>query len=95
MKIDPIELAVSEGRVRFAPQVLLTPAPAELVHGQAKLIDRVKVTPQMTATWLKYIAPAVAEATETHGNLSLDLNGSKDPAIQSRNFQRRRETGSP
>jgi hypothetical protein len=79
VKIEPIELAVSEGRLRLAPQVLLTPAPAEFIHGQAKVIDRVQVTPQMTATWLKFIAPAVAEATETQGELSLDLTGAKIP----------------
>jgi translocation and assembly module TamB len=79
VKTNPIELAVSDGRLRLAPQVLLTPAPAELVHGQAKVIERVKVTPQMTATWLKFIAPALAEATETRGELSLDLTGAKVP----------------
>jgi hypothetical protein len=79
VKTDPIELAVSKGRVRLSPQVVLTPAPAEFVHGQAKVIDRVQVTPQMTATWLKFIAPAVAEATQTQGELSLDLSGAKVP----------------
>jgi hypothetical protein len=79
VKIDPIELAVSKGRVRLSPQILLTPAPAEFVHGQAKVIDRVQVTQQMTATWLKFIAPAVAEATQTQGELSLDLTGAKVP----------------
>jgi hypothetical protein len=79
VKFDPIELAVSKGRVRLTPQVALTPAPAEFAHGQARVIDRVQVTPQMTATWLKFIAPAVAEATETQGELSLDLTGAKVP----------------
>jgi hypothetical protein len=79
VKFDPMELAVSKGRVRLAPQVVLTPAPAEFVHGQAKVIERVQVTPQMTTTWLKFVAPAVAEATETQGELSLDLTGAKIP----------------
>ncbi|HJS06468.1 MAG TPA: hypothetical protein VJ809_02385, partial [Pirellulales bacterium] len=79
VKCDPIELAVSKGHVRLSPQIVLTPAPAEFVHGQAKVIDRVQVTPQMAATWLKFIAPAVAEATETQGELSLDLTGLKVP----------------
>jgi translocation and assembly module TamB len=39
----------------------------------------VRVTPEMTASWLKYVAPAVAEATETQGELSLDLTGAKVP----------------
>jgi hypothetical protein len=79
LQIKPVELAVSEGRVRLSPQVVLTPGPAELVHGQAKVIERVRVTPEMTASWLKYVAPAVAEATETQGELSLDLTGAKIP----------------
>jgi hypothetical protein len=82
LKIDPVELAVSEGRVRLSPQAQLTPPPAELTHDRGKLIERVRVTPEMTATWLKYIAPAVAEATQTEGNLSLDLEGAKVPLFQ-------------
>jgi hypothetical protein len=33
----------------------------------------------MTASWLKFVAPAVAEATETQGELSLELTGAKIP----------------
>ncbi|MEX2141871.1 MAG: hypothetical protein WD894_21580 [Pirellulales bacterium] len=79
LQIKPVELAVSEGRVRLSPQIVLTPGPAELVHGRALVIERVRVTPEMTASWLKYVAPAVAEATETQGDLSLDLTGAKVP----------------
>ncbi len=79
LRVKPVELAVSEGRVRLSPQVVLTPGPAELVHGQAKVMERVRVTPAMTASWLKYVAPAVADATETQGELSLHLAGAKLP----------------
>jgi hypothetical protein len=79
VRIQPVELAMSEGRVRLSPQVVLTPGPVELVHGQGRVIERVRVTPEMTASWLKFVAPAVAEATETQGELSLDLTGAKAP----------------
>jgi len=79
LRINPIELAVSGGRVRLSPQVLLTPTPAELILDRGKVIEQVRVTPEMAASWLKYIAPAVAEATQTEGQLSLDLDGAKVP----------------
>lgn len=81
-KIEPIDLKVGEGRVRLSPQVLLTPGPMELLLERGKVIDRVNVTPEMTAGWLKYVAPAVAEATQTQGTLSLDLNGARVPLEQ-------------
>jgi hypothetical protein len=81
LNVTPIELAVSEGRVRLAPLVRLTPGPAELTLPQGKVIEKVRVTPQMTSGWLKYIAPTIAEATRTEGTLSLELEGGRVPLM--------------
>jgi hypothetical protein len=81
LKVTPIDLAVSEGRVRLAPSVRLTPGPAELTLPRGRVIERVRVTPQMTAGWLKYIAPTIAEATRTEGTLSLELEGARVPLM--------------
>jgi hypothetical protein len=78
-RIKPAELTVSGGRVRLAPEIVLTPAPAVLTHPNGKLIDHVRVTPAMTSSWLKFVAPAVAEATQTEGEVSLDLQSAKVP----------------
>ena len=82
LSVRPVELAVSGGKVRLFPKAILTPTPAVLIQERGKLIERVRVSPEMTATWLKYIAPAAAEATETQGELSLDLDGAKIPLFK-------------
>lgn len=79
LRAQPLDLAVSEGRVRLAPQILLSPGPAELMLDRGKVIEKVSVTPEMTASWLKYVAPLLAEATQVEGRMSLELGGAKVP----------------
>ncbi len=81
LRTKPIELAVSEGRVRFSPTVQLTPGPAMLTLPRGRVIEKVRVTPQMTSGWLKYIAPTIAEATRTEGTLSVELEGARVPLL--------------
>jgi len=82
VKVDPIDMQLGEGRLKLAPNILLTPAPAELVLGPGLAIDRVRVSPEMTATWLKYVAPAMADATRADGTLSVNMQGAKVPLFQ-------------
>ena len=49
---------------------------------RGRVIEKVRVTPQMTSGWLKYIAPTIAEATRTEGTLSLELEGRRAPAVE-------------
>ena len=81
LRTKPIDLAVSEGRVHLAPSVQLTPGPAMLTLPRGRVIEKVRVTPQMTSGWLKYIAPTIAEATRTEGTLSVELEGVRVPLL--------------
>ena len=77
--VDPIDMAVSNGRVKLAPRILLNENPAVLVVDRGRMLDRVHLTPEMCKAWIKYVAPLLADATKTEGVLSLDMTGAKLP----------------
>lgn len=67
----PIRCDVSEGRLAWQPNVRLFPAPAYLQVRDEPLLQRVRVTPEMCAGALRYIAPMLAGATQVEGSFSL------------------------
>ena len=77
--IKPVQIAVSEGSVLLAPTVLLARQPRELSLPKGPLVREVRVTPEVCAEMLKYIAPVVADATQTDGRFSIDLEGARVP----------------
>jgi len=79
ISVDPLDMAVSNGRVRLAPRVLLNENPAVLVLDRGRMLDSVQLTPEMCKAWIKYVAPLLADATKTEGILSLDMTGAKLP----------------
>ncbi len=80
----PLELVVSGGKVTLAPQVLLNDRPALLQVPSGPVIENVELTDEVCDSWMKYIAPIVAQATRAQGRFSLDLDESRvalaDPA---------------
>ncbi len=79
VNIGPLDIPVSEGRLKTAPRVLLnSPTPAIVVE-RGPLIENVRISPEMCSLWLKYVAPLVAEATRAEGKFSLSLEGGSVP----------------
>ncbi|MEQ8787609.1 MAG: hypothetical protein RIC55_15000 [Pirellulaceae bacterium] len=78
-QVTPIDLPVSGGRVQFAPQFLLNRQPMLMVAGKGQVFENVAITPIMCRTWLKYVAPLVADATEVKGTFSTTLEGATVP----------------
>jgi hypothetical protein len=80
----PLELVVSGGKVTLAPQVLLNDRPALLHVPSGPVIENVELTDEVCDSWMKYIAPIVAQATRAQGRFSLDLDETRvalaDPA---------------
>jgi hypothetical protein len=80
----PLELVVSGGKVTLAPQVLLNDHPAMLQVPSGPVIENVELTDEVCDSWMKYIAPIVAQATRAQGRFSLDLDETRvalaDPA---------------
>lgn len=73
MQVTPIDLPVSGGRVQFAPRFLLNQQPMLMVADRGQVFEHIAITPAMCRTWLKYISPVVADATDVKGNLSTSL----------------------
>jgi hypothetical protein len=84
VRIDPLSLAVAEGRLTAAPQVRLDPAPSELTLPAGPLLEGVRISPEISETMLKYIAPVLAGATDSQGHFSLALAGARVPLEQPR-----------
>jgi len=79
LAIGPLDIPLAEGRLRAAPQLTLTsPRPSMRVPA-GTLLEGVRISPEMCAQWLKFVAPLVAEATRAEGTLSLNLEGGELP----------------
>jgi hypothetical protein len=84
VSMRPLELAVSGGKVTLAPQVLLNDSPAMLAIPAGPVIENVELNDEVCDSWMKYIAPVVAQATRAQGRFSLELDETRvalsDPA---------------
>lgn len=78
-QFSPIETTVADGKLHLTPQVRFDRSPALLLLPAEKVIDRVQITPQLCDSWLKYVAPLMADATQIDGQFSLDVNGGTLP----------------
>ena len=77
--LGPLDLPLSDGKLTLAPQVRLAAEPMDLVMGSGPVLQRVKLTPEMCHSALKYVAPVLAEATRAEGLISIDVSGARIP----------------
>jgi hypothetical protein len=68
------EIPVSGGILRWDLQSDLTAPQTVLIQKPMTVLENVAITPQMCQSWLKYVAPLLAEATAVDGRLSLELS---------------------
>ena len=69
-----IEMAVNEGRVALRPVVDLTGKSPLLTVAQGTVIDKVRITPEMCHSAIKYALPILADVAEAEGRLSVQLD---------------------
>ena len=81
---QPIDVAVSEGRLTFAPVVRLTPTPTEIYIPRGPLLTNIHLSPEMCKRGLKFIAPIVAETTVAEGRFSVSMDGGRIPLADPR-----------
>ena len=78
------DLPINEGTIRLNSQLRLDRSPAMIVLQSDRVIDKVRLTPELCAGWLKFVAPIMADATRVDGRFSVVLaNGTlplSDPA---------------
>ena len=79
LQIQPLDLAVSDGRVRLASQVRLAPEPAELHVQPGRVAEAVRINRRMCDSFLQYIAPVLAGVATAEGRFSIELDGCRIP----------------
>ena len=79
VRIEPLSLAIGEGRLTASPQVRLDPEPSELLLPAGPLVTNVRISPEVSEAMLKYVAPVLAGATQSDGLFSLQLEGARVP----------------
>ncbi len=76
---SPLALNLGSGQVRVAPTLHLNSNPMLIVLEQSPLAQGVEISPQMCASWLKYVTPLLANAATAKGRFSVDLSGAQVP----------------
>ena len=79
LQFAPLQVPVSEGQFRAVSRIDLNATPASLALDKGQLIDNVRISPEMCRTWLKYVAPLLADATRAEGRFSALLDGARVP----------------
>jgi hypothetical protein len=80
--IGPVDIPLSEGRLKAAPRILLNDRVPALVMDRGPLLEDVRISPEMCQLWLKYVAPMLADVTRAEGKFSLSLQGAAVPLAQ-------------
>ncbi len=65
---------MGQGFVNLAGQVHYRPGPAWVQLDRGVVAESVRVTPEMTSRWLKYLAPLAADATQIDGTLGAEID---------------------
>jgi translocation and assembly module TamB len=79
VRIEPLSLAVGEGRLSATPSVRLDPQPAEFSLPAGPLLTNVRISPEVSEAMLKYVAPVLTGATQSEGLFSMQLDGARLP----------------
>jgi hypothetical protein len=77
----PLDTSINEGRLHFTPQVRLDQSPALIVLPREKVIDQVRLSPELCSSWLKFVMPLLADAAEVEGKFSLDVTAGTLPVM--------------
>lgn len=75
----PIDTTIAQGKLHFTPQIRLDRNPSILVLPTERVIDGVQVSPELCNSWLKYVAPLLANATQIDGQFTLDTTSGALP----------------
>ena len=79
VRVEPLNVPLAEGHLRVAPRLELGEPPLRMVLDEGPLIERVRISPEICAGWLKYVAPLLADATRAEGQFSVSLDGASIP----------------
>jgi translocation and assembly module TamB len=85
IKFRPIQTTISDrrsgqsGNLNVIPSLQLRSDAGELVLEKSTLLSGVQISQELSNSWLKFIAPVMAESTRTEGTFSLELDSAHIP----------------
>lgn len=79
VKLDPVEASFGGGKVRVEPSLALNSKDYDLTFAKGRVVDNAKLSPAACANALGYALPAIANAAQADGLLSLDLDDARVP----------------
>ena len=74
-----VALPVAQGRISASPMIDLHRGSPILLHKEGRVIEKVRLSPEICAKWLKYVAPMLADVAEANGHFSVDLKRANVP----------------
>ena len=69
----PISTTIAEGTLHLTPRIRLDRNPALIVLPEEKILDQVRISPELCNSWLKFVAPLLSDATQIDGKISLNV----------------------
>ena len=72
--VDPATVPMDVGRLNLAGEVHYRPGPLWFEQRPGLFAEDVRLEPAMCRSWLKYLAPLAADATEVAGTFSVELD---------------------
>ncbi|MCA9040393.1 MAG: hypothetical protein KDA65_08610 [Planctomycetaceae bacterium] len=81
LRIEPVSLQVAEGRVNLSPHIRFDQASPTLHLDPSKVMENIKLTPELCADLLQYVAPMLSDVSQVEGHFSMDINSAQIPLM--------------
>lgn len=81
VKLDPVEASFGGGKVRVEPSLALNSKDYDLTFAKGRVVEKARLSPAACANALGYALPAIANAAQADGLLSLDLDDARVPLV--------------
>lgn len=73
LEVEQAQIPVNRGSLSFSGQLHYRPGPVWMHLKPGATASSIELTPEMTDSWLKYVAPLVANATRIQGTLGAQI----------------------
>ena len=74
VSVQPIDMLVGGGQFKLAPTLYLDEQPYRLRVPKGVVLNNAAIGPEVCRTWMRYVAPLLADATTAEGKFTLSLN---------------------
>jgi hypothetical protein len=79
LQLEPLDLAVSQGRMHLAPGIRLSSDPMVLTLPKGPVAQQIQIDPALCESMMQYVAPAAAGVATAKGAFSIDVDGCQIP----------------